>query len=574
MVQNSVSIALTGSGGAGVMTAGQILLDAAAQAGFYGLMGRSLGPQIRGGESVALLRLSTAPVQSADDTFDLLVAFDWGNIERFLAELPLTPASVVIADPATGAVPASVAASGARVVMVPFTNLAANRPGSRPNMVGLGLVAALVGIPADPVLAILHRSLHRKGVEAMENASAAVAAGFAASTAAGETARLASATAQGHARWSITGNEAAGVGTLRAGVRFAAAYPITPATEILEWLAPNLPKVGGNLVQTEDELSAVVMCIGASYGGIPAVTATSGPGLSLMIEALGLAIASETPIVVVNVMRGGPSTGIPTKSEQGDLNIAVYGVHGDAPHIVIAATSISDCLHTTEWAVQVSEALQCPTIVLSDQAMGQARAIIDHPPASGIVAKRRLFEGGSETYNRYAITEDGISPMSLPGMVAGEYTAEGLAHSEGGMPSTKAEHQQAQSDKRLRKLTSYDFGDRWADIEDFGGTPTTAVITWGSVTGPVREAAMRAATEGVATRVIAVRLITPVQPERMAAALAGIKRVLVVEQNHSGQFYRFLRAFYDLPAAVQALYRPGPLPMRPHEIQVRLKAMA
>ncbi len=161
---------------------------------------------------------------------------------------------------------------------------------------------------------------------------------------------------------------------MRGGVRFAAAYPITPATEILEWLAPNLPQVGGVLLQAEDELASINMIIGASFGGTPALTATSGPGLSLMIEALGLATAAEMPIVVVDVMRGGPSTGIPTKSEQADLNIAVYGLHGDAPHLVLAPQSVADCLFTTQWAVHLAEALQTPAIVLSDQFVGQAQA--------------------------------------------------------------------------------------------------------------------------------------------------------------------------------------------------------
>ena len=169
------------------------------------------------------------------------------------------------------------------------------------------------------------------------------------------------------ARWNISGNEAAGLGAVRGGIRFVAAYPITPATEILEWLAPNLEKVGGVLVQAEDELASINMIIGGSFGGMPSMTATSGPGLALMMEAIGLAVASETPIVVINVMRGGPSTGIPTKSEQSDLNIALYGLHGDAPHIVTAAHCIADCQFTTQWSVHLAEQLQVPVIVLTDQ---------------------------------------------------------------------------------------------------------------------------------------------------------------------------------------------------------------
>ena len=197
--------------------------------------------------------------------------------------------------------------------------------------------------------------------------------------------RAARATAK---RWLITGNEATGLGAVRGGVRFAAAYPITPASEILEWLAPNLAKVGGALLQAEDELASINMIIGGSYGGTPSLTATSGPGLSLMIEAIGLATAAEVPIVVVDVMRGGPSTGIPTKSEQADLNIAVYGMHGDAPHLVVAPQSIADCLFTTQWATYLAESLQAPAIVLSDQFIGQAQAAIERPADVAFIGQR------------------------------------------------------------------------------------------------------------------------------------------------------------------------------------------
>lgn len=572
MNQESVSIALTGSGGAGVMTAGQNLLNAAARAGFYGRMSRSLGPQIRGGESAALIRLGTAPVAGPDDAFHMLLAFDWGNIERFFAELPLTSNSLIIADPAQGDIPVQIASSGARLVHVAFGEIADAIPGGRANMVGLGVIGALAGIPLDVLQAEVAQAIARKGADAQRSSAASVAAGAAAAATVGTVPHLGAPPPHAEERWSITGNEAAGLGALRGGIRFTAAYPITPATEVLEWLAPNLPKVGGTLVQAEDELASIAMCLGASYGGVPSLTATSGPGLVLMAEALGLGVAAEVPVVVVNVMRGGPSTGIPTKSEQSDLNLATYGMHGDAPHVVMAANSVPDCLHTTEWAVHVAEAVQCPTIVLSDQAMGQSRLIVDKPPPAPAPCKRRTPEGDIAGYARYAVTADGISAMALPGMPGGEYTAEGLEHSPTGMPSSKADHHREQLDKRARKLERYYFGARWADIEDFGGDGVAdiAIITWGSVTAAAREAAARVAKDGRRIRVISVRLITPAQPARMTAALGDIPRALVVEQTHSGQFHHFLRAHYDLPAEVKVLKHPGPLPLRPREIEAGL----
>lgn len=574
---NSVSIALTGSGGAGVMTAGQILVDAAARAGWYGLMARSLGPQIRGGESAALLRLSPQPVQSADDYYDLMVAVDWGNIERFASELPLHGGSVIITDPSQGEVPAIMLGASPRVVPVPLKDVAKDVSGGRVNMVALGLVAAAIGLPEDAVIEVLKQVLGKKGPEALEASIASLRAGAAQASAIDGVPKLAPPSQsqanppQGE-RWSITGNEAAGVGALRGGVRFVAAYPITPATEVLEWLAPNLAKVGGTLVQAEDELASITMCLGGSFGGVPSLTATSGPGVALMTEALGLGVASETPVVVIDVMRGGPSTGIPTKSEQSDLNIAVYGLHGDAPHIVTAPLSIADCLFTAQWSVYLAESLQVPTIVLSDQAMGQSRAIIAKPADLAFVGKRLKAEAGEDAvYQRYAVTADGVSPMAAPGTPGCQYTADGLEHSPRGTPSTQAQHHREQLDKRLRKLTGFDYGDAWAHLESFGDETTDmAVITFGSVTEPVREALTRAAEAGISCRLIAPRLLFPAQPERMAAALDGVKRLLVVEQNHMAQFHALLRAHYDLPPTVKTLHRPGPLALRPHEIVAAL----
>ncbi|MCB1829525.1 MAG: 2-oxoglutarate synthase, partial [Gammaproteobacteria bacterium] len=252
---------------------------------------------------------------------------------------------------------------------------------------------------------------------------------------------------------------------IRGGVRFVAAYPITPATEMLEWLAPNLEKVGGVLLQAEDELASVNMIIGGSFGGVPSMTATSGPGLSLMMEGLGLAVTSETPVVVANVMRGGPSTGIPTKSEQSDLNIALYGFHGDAPHLVLAALNIRDCAFTTEWAVHLAEALQTVAIVLSDQFLGQARSVIDPPPAAPVGPGRKLAQPAAENYQRYTLADaDGISPMAIPGTEGCLYTADGLEHNERGTPSSMPQDHLLQLDKRRRKLAAVDGGEHWAEV--------------------------------------------------------------------------------------------------------------
>ncbi len=568
----SVSIALCGSGGAGVMTAANMLLDAAAQVGYYALFGRSSGPQIRGGEAAALLRLSPRPITSVDDTYDILLAIDWQNVQRFAAELPLNADSMIITDPAAGEVPEVIAASGARIVPLPMKELCADIAGGRPNMIALGAVAALIGLPVEPLTEVLGKSLKKKRADAYDASVAAVKKGAEAAAVLGQAKRLDVPADAAARRWDITGNEAAGLGAVRGGVRFCAAYPITPATEILEWMTGALAKVGGVFVQAEDELASINMCVGASYGGSPAITATSGPGLSLMIEALGMAVASETPVVVVDVQRGGPSTGIPTKSEQSDLNIALYGMHGDAPHLVVAPQSIGDCLFTTQWAIHLAEALQTACIVLSDQSLGQSRAIIDAPADLAFVGKRLAAASPAEDqqYRRYALTANGVSPMAIPGTPGCQYTADGLEHAVSGTPSSQESDHSAQLDKRLRKLTGHDYGSHWATIE---GDGPIAVLTWGSCTGAAREAIGRARADGIEVRLIAPRLLSPTRPELLAKALEGVSKVLVVEQSHLGQFHRYLRSEYELPGTVELLNHAGPLPIRPGAIHKRLLAM-
>jgi 2-oxoglutarate ferredoxin oxidoreductase subunit alpha len=559
----SISIAIVGSGGAGALTTGDSLLEAASAAGWHGLYTRTLGPQIRGGEAAGLLRLAVHPVECLPDQFDLLIGIDWLNAHRFGAEIKVGPQTLVISDPRGGEPPPMVTQTGARVVDVPMKDMAKAIPEGRPNMIALGIASRLLGFTTEQVFSPIEKRLADKGPAAIEASLAGIKVGFGAAAGIVFGKQLAAPSPNPARRWLLSGNEATALGAIRGGIRFAAAYPITPATEILEWLAPSLPKVGGVLLQAEDELAAINMIIGSSFGGTPALTATSGPGLSLMIEALGLATSAEIPVVVVDVMRGGPSTGIPTKSEQADLNIAVYGLHGDAPHLVLAPQSVGDCMFTTQWATYLAETLQAPVIILSDQFMGQSRAAIERPADVAFIGARTVATDIAGSYKRYAMAANGVSPMAIPGLRGGQYTADGLTHSERGTPTSGAADHLTQLDKRRDKLEHFNFGDHWASV---AGTGDIAVITWGSLTGAAREAIGRAAAEGLDARVVAPRLLAPARPKQMAAALEGVKRILVVEQTHGGQFHKYLRAHYDLPAPVQVFNRPGPLPITAGEI--------
>jgi len=562
-----ISIAITGSGGAGSITAGELLLSLAGKNGCFGMMRRSFGPQIRGGEAAAQVRISHVPVECMNDSFDLLLALDWRNAERFAEEIALHRDSLIIADPAAGEVPTAITDLHHDIIPIPMKALAKDIPAARPNMVALGLLSHWLGFCSDEAGKLIDEVFSQKGEEIRAGSRAAFEAGFTEpliveAREARPRPERGKPSFEG-ARWHFNGNQGCGLGAIRGGIRFAAAYPITPASDLLEWLSPRLEQLGGSLVQAEDELASINMVIGASFGGVPSMTATSGPGLALMTEAMGLAVASETPAVVVNVMRGGPSTGIPTKSEQVDLNIALNGLHGDAPHLVLGALDHADCILTTEWAVRLAEALQTVVIVLTDQLLAQSTVLISEPSYTLPDIDGRITASPLENYQRYAITESGVSPMAIPGTASSTYVADGLEHCESGKPSTAAADHLAQLDKRLRKIENFDYGEHWADVR---GEGVMAILTWGSTTAVVREAAKRLEEQGICVKVIALRLLSPASPEKLAAALTGIERVLVVEQSHSQQFYRYLRAYYQMPADTHVLARPGPLPITPAEI--------
>ncbi|MCI0474764.1 MAG: hypothetical protein L0Y55_00800, partial [Anaerolineales bacterium] len=324
----------------------------------------------------------------------------------------------------------------------------------------------------------------------------------------------------------MNGNQALSMGAIAGGCRFYAGYPITPASDIMEFLAGEFPKVGGTMIQAEDEIAAINMCLGGSYAGARSMTATSGPGLSLMVEALGHATMTEIPLVVVDVQRAGPSTGMPTKVSQGDLRIAIFGGHDDAPRLVVAPVSVEDCFYQMVNALNLAEKYQTPVILLTDQDMSvrvvtlpafdlnrvhlEERLLWDPQGADGNGSSDGLHPRNRE-YLRYKITPSGVSPMSLPGMPGGQYTAEGLEKAEDGTPLYTADAHARNFEKRSRKLANA-IGDyeKWQMFEMFGDLDApVCVVGWGSTIGPVREAVERAAKEGMRVAVLYPKLLYP-----------------------------------------------------------------
>lgn len=566
MSRRTMSVSISGSGGSGAVTAGLVLLKSIAIAGFYGYLSRFSGPQIRGGESSILLNFSDSPIETSPDVSDIHYALDWDGFERFSDEIPLGKESCIIYDSTKSKLPDMLSELGAEIIEVNVHEAVKQLKGSRPNAFAIGIIASKIGLSLDAVFQALHQVLDNKGVETFTLTLDAVKRGYALLEVEDAPLKFWEPTIQ--KRWNISGNEACGLGALRAGIKFAAAYPITPASDIVEYLASRLEKSGGTVFIAEDELAAMNMIIGASFGGKASMTATSGAGFSLMVEAMGLAIASEIPVVVVNVMRGGPSTGIPTKSEQTDLNQALFAMHGEAPHVVVAPLHIADNVLTTQWAVGLSEALQTLVVVLSDQRLGQSRAIIDAVPSKTYDLKRKLWRESdtSQEYERYAMTEDNVSAMAIPGMPHGQYAADGLEHTVKGIPSSMASDHQQQLKKREDKIKYFEYGEDWAEIVKTSERSRAIVLTWGSTFANVKEAVSQLDTQGIFVDILALRLLMPLCVDAIVKFCKD-KKVIVVEQSYSGQFYHYCLGQGAIDSSALLLAKPGPLVLKNSEIK-------
>jgi 2-oxoglutarate ferredoxin oxidoreductase subunit alpha len=581
-MKNDLVIGMAGAGGDGVVSAGESLIAAAAEIGYHAILTKSFGPQIRGGESSCRLRLSTEPVLNPGAPLDVAVALNWDDFLRFGAELPVSGATLVVYDSASGVAPDRLPLAGvapAEAMAVPVGALAREAAGTEKakNTVVLGLLAGWLGLPPQPILDGLRRKLVRKGPEVFAGSERAFAAGLAYADAHStrETRRLAPPPSGAGGKLVADGNEMCAAAAIFAGCEFFGGYPITPSTEIMQTLARDLWRYGGTVLQAEDEIAGLGAVVGASFAGKKAMTATSGPGLSLKTEMLGLATIAELPLVCVDVQRGGPSTGLPTKSEQSDLFQAVFSAHGDVVRPVLAPTSVADTFVTTVDAFNIAEEYQTPVVVLSDQEIAQRKETVDPIDTSrlSVVERLRPTAVDLEDYARFRHTETGISPISHPGMPGGNYLAAGIEHNEKGAPTASGEMHARMNEKRMRKLDPLKERSDLFEVEGPEDAPL-ALVAWGSLAGTAREARRRAAAEGLRVKLLVPRLLYPVSETVYDAFFRSVQQGLVVEQSHQGQLFRLLRMFVDVPRGVERLARSGANPIRPDEVVGRLRQMA
>lgn len=537
-------VRIAGTAGEGALSAGDIINLAMKRAGYHTMLFQSYGAEVRGeGPSMAQVRASDSPVLSQGDEVDILIALNREALDLNIKEVGKEGLVIYDGRPLdtfgaqTSYIPSL--PEGVRGVSIPLASISHQKLNSliAKNLVALGAFSFISGLLFETISDIVKSRFGEKSLSALR-----MGFDYVASESRVKVFKVEKAGAL-REMLMLSGNQAVSMGAIAAGVKVFAGYPITPATNILEFLAGELPKVGGWVVQTEDEISAFCTVLGASFAGVKAMTATSGPGLSLMVEGIGLASMAEIPAVIVNVQRGGPSTGMPTKTEQSDLNISVFGSHGDSPRVILAPSTVEECFYLTIHAFNISEVCQMPVFILTDQFLGQRRETVSPFELARIGLIQRLIPDseGIKNYKRYRITDSGVSPMSVPGMEGGEHAATGLEHREDASPSYDPDNHIIMTRKRWKKLELA----RGCAVEPkhYGAEDAEiGIIGWGSTEGAVREAVEIANERGLKVAALYPKLLNPLQTDIVKAFAMSLKKFIVIENNYTGQFANILRS--------------------------------
>jgi len=543
VVRTSLAWMIGGDQGEGIDATGDVFGRVLMRQGYHVYGYRHFSSRIKGGHTNYTVRVAAQPVLAPQRDVQVLVALTQETIDR---QFPLLAAGApIVADAQFH--PKLPDGSGARLVEIPLTQIARElgTPVVR-NMVAVGASAALFGLPLQSFHGYVREKFARKGRDLVAQNEAALERGAAQIADAGLAGRFALPAPSGGPRHLMSGNDALALGAVAAGCRIMAAYPITPASDIMEHLAGLFPELGGAVCQMEDEIAAITLVLGANYAGARAMTATSGPGFSLMQEGIGLASMAEIPAVVVDCQRAGPSTGMPTKMEQSDLMAAVFGGHGEGQRIVLAPGTAKQAFDDGFEAFNLADRYQCPVIVLSDLALAQWLQTVEDLPLGRHAVDRGAIAGEAEVgraageFPRYAVTESGISPRSLPGTPRGQYLATGVEHGPTGKVSEAPENRTAQVEKRQRKLEPLRGREDGVAPYRMDGA-RIALVCFGSTVGAVDEAVDELREHGVQAGRLQVRQVWPVPEAPLRAALGGVDRVLVVEQNATGELRAVLR---------------------------------
>ena len=548
-----IIIGIAGAAGDGLDKTGDTLARTGARLGLHLFTYNSYQSLIRGGHTWLRLRFSEEEVDNHGDKLNVLMVLGQDSFERHAREVE--PGGAILLNSSRVDWEPSLVPAGVQVIPVPVKELTREMGRLLPimqNTVLLGALLRLVGFDIEVTRELIAETFKHKPPEIIEQNSKALEAGY-------EHA-VSEADPLGY-EWSfsrrrrpvVTGNLMTALGAVAGGCNFYSAYPMSPASFILHWMAAHSEKVGVVVKQAEDELAVVNLAIGAGHAGVRSMCATSGGGFALMTEAIGMAAMIEAPVVIVNVTRGGPSTGLPTKTEQGDLNQVVGASQGDFPRVIIAPSDATDCYYTAVEALNLAETFQLPVIILTDLMLAEHRSTLDPELLTPEVPIERgewvtepdeamVANGG---YKRYLLTPSGISPRARPGTPGTIHVAGTDDHDEQGIlisdEHTNAAIRRKMHEKRMRKMVGV-LARLEPPVLEGPAEAEVTLISWGSTRGVLREAAGRLNEAGISANRLHFKYLHPFHADEALEILRGCKRTIVVEANFTGQFQRHLRA--------------------------------
>ena len=554
MRYSEITIRFCGIAGDGIVASGKILAGACANIGLHVMVNNIYSAEIRGlGKSSATIRFSTSKLYSMGDGLDLLVGMK--GKESIIDLRDVKAGGNVIYD---SSVIGDVEEEDSLVSHItpeiqghglPIQKLANEATGTNQgkNLVAIGAICYFYSLPPEMFVDQIKSVFVHKGDHVIDVNIKAFNLGYEYFKEHYPLNNQFEIDKNSEPRALTSGNDAIAKGALDCGLKFFAGYPITPATRIMEIAAKELPKLGGWTLQMEDEIAAIGAVLGAWFAGKRAMTATSGPGLSLMSEMINLSVMAEIPTVIVNVQRGGPSTGLPTKVEQGDLNIALYGGAGDSPRVVMAPSNSEECYSGIQLAFDIAEKYQTPVIFLSDLFLGQRTETVtikENIDRDRCTRKKPTSEQ-LENFQRYQITDDGVSPQIVPGEPGAVYSTTGLEHSVTGNPNYEADVHSMMTAKRFRKFESMVsdlpeaniLGDETAEI---------GIAGWGSTIGSILEGMELAKKQGIKTKLIKSIMIHPQHEDSFRKFFASCKKIIVPEMNYQGQYADLLKSRYGI----------------------------
>jgi len=545
------AIGIAGAAGQGVATPGDIFAKIFSRRGLNLNAYNAYQSIIRGGHTFLTIRTGAEKITNMGDRIDLLIPLNQDSMDRHLRLLTAGAACIYNAD----TIQPGAAAAGVQLCPLPVSKLAditRNKVAQNTLAIGAGLHMMGIGFPA--LEQVLQEQFRKKGETMVAENIGVARAGY--DYAAAHFTAFVNPLPKTENRYAIlSGNIAMAMGGAAAGVKFYCAYPMSPSTGVLHWMAAHARKAGIMVRQVEDEIGVINMTIGAAHAGVRAMCATSGGGFALMSEGLGMSAMIETPVVVINCQRAGPSTGVPTKTEQGDLWQMLGAAFGDYPRVIAAPLDIGDCFQLIPEMFNIVDRFQCPGLVLCDLLLSEGRLSVDPKDLDfgpAIDRGELITSNGTSSrvatdgdYKRYKITESGISPRAVPGVPGHVHTVATDEHQEDGIlisdEFTDPTKRRAMMEKRMRKMVGIEAA---VPRPVLSGRPDAGVtlIGWGSTKGVIEEACEILCEQGISANQLQIRWLVPLHGEAILEILQGSRHTIIVENNYSGQFARYLRS--------------------------------